>query len=193
MIMTPGLRKFALTAHITSSVGVLGAVASFLALALAGLNSQDPQTVRAAYPAMELTAWYVIVPLVFASLLTGFVQSLGTPWGLFRHWWVLAKLLVSVVVAIVLLLQMELIGYLADISAETRLSSTDFRELRRSPVIHAAGGLLVLLLPVALSLYKPRGLTRYGWCKQRAGCDAALRQRSCQALGRREYYRKKGR
>ncbi len=34
MIMTPGIRKFALTAHVTSSVGVVGAVAGFLALAL---------------------------------------------------------------------------------------------------------------------------------------------------------------
>jgi hypothetical protein len=29
MTMTPGLRKFALTAHVTSSVGWLGAVAAF--------------------------------------------------------------------------------------------------------------------------------------------------------------------
>ena len=29
----------------------------------------------------------------------------------------------------------------------------------------AAGGLLVLLIPVVLSVTKPRGLTRYGWRK----------------------------
>ncbi len=34
--MTPIVRKFALTAHITFSVGWLGAVAGFLALAIAG-------------------------------------------------------------------------------------------------------------------------------------------------------------
>jgi hypothetical protein len=38
MAMTPRLRKFALTAHVTSSVGWLGAVAAFLALAVAGLT-----------------------------------------------------------------------------------------------------------------------------------------------------------
>ncbi|RWB99013.1 hypothetical protein [Mesorhizobium sp.] len=169
MIMTPGLRKFALTAHVTSSVGTLGAVAGFLALAVAGLNSEDSQMVRAAYLAMELTAWYVIVPLALASLLTGLVQSLGTPWGLLRHYWVVTKLLLTVLVTIVLLLQMELIGYLADVSAETMLSSADLRVLRMSPMIHAAGGLLVLLVPVVLSLYKPRGLTPYGWRKQHEG------------------------
>ncbi len=171
MIMTPSLRKFALTAHVTSSVGTLGAVAGFLALAVAGLNSADSQVVRAAYLAMELTAWYVIVPLVLASLATGLVQSLGTNWGLFRHYWVVMKLFLNVLVTIVLLLQLELIGYLADVS-ETMLSSADLRGLRMSPVIHAAGGLLVLLVPVVLSLYKPRGLTPYGWRKQYEGSMA---------------------
>ena len=65
MIMSPGLRKFALTAHVTSSIGWFGAVAAFLALAIAGLTSQDAQIVRAAYLAMELTTWFVIVPLAF--------------------------------------------------------------------------------------------------------------------------------
>ena len=122
--------------------------------------------VRAAYLAMDLTAWFVIVPLVLAALLTGPIQSLSTTWGLFRHYWVLMKLLLTFLITIVLLLQMELISYLASVAAETTLSSADLRALRRSPVLHAAGGLLVLLVPVALSLYKPRGMTRYGWRKQ---------------------------
>ncbi|MBA3448881.1 MAG: DUF2269 family protein [Pseudaminobacter sp.] len=166
MIMTPGLRKFALSAHVTSSVGTLGAVAGFLALAIAGLVSRDAQMVRVAYLAMEVTTWFVIVPLVFASLLTGVVQSVGTPWGLFRHYWVLVKLLLTVFVTVVLLLQLELIGYLADAASEPNFSSADLSELKRSPVIHAAGGILALLIPVALSLYKPRGMTRHGWRKQ---------------------------
>ncbi len=166
MTMAPRLRKFALTAHITSSVGLLGAIAGFLALALAGLTSQNSPMVRASYLAMELTAWFVIVPLAFASLFSGIVQSLGTRWGLVRHWWVLVKLQLSVFAAIVLLLKMELICYLAGVAAERILSSTDFRQARTELVVHASGGLLVLLVPVALSVYKPRGMTRYGWRKQ---------------------------
>jgi len=166
MAMTPRLRKLTLTAHVTSSVGTLGAVAAFLVLAVAGLTSQDAQTVRAAYVAMELTAWFVIVPLVFAALLTGLVQALGTPWGLLRHYWVLVKLLLTVLTIVVLLLQMDGISYVASVAAETTLSSADLLGLRRSIRTHAAGGLLVLLVPVALSLYKPQGMTRYGWRKQ---------------------------
>jgi hypothetical protein len=164
--MAACLRKFALTAHITSSVGLLGAIACFLALAVAGLASPDAPMVRAAYLAMELTTWFVIVPLAFASLLTGIEQSLGTAWGLFRHWWVLMKLLLTVFATIVLVLKMELISYVASVAAETALSSADLRKARIELVIHAGGGLLVLLVPIVLSEYKPRGMTRYGWRKQ---------------------------
>jgi hypothetical protein len=110
MTMTTGVRKFALTAHVTSSVGLLGSIAAFLALAIAGLTSQDIKMVRAAYLAMELIARFVIVPLAFASLLTGLIQSLGTPWGLFRHYWVVVKLLLTVFATVVLLVKMELRG-----------------------------------------------------------------------------------
>ncbi|ATU94473.1 hypothetical protein [Phyllobacterium zundukense] len=166
MIMTPRLSKFALTVHVTFSVSLLGAVAGFLALAVAGLIGRDAQIVRGAYVAMDVTAWYVIVPLTFASLITGIIQSLGTTWGLFRHYWVVAKLLLTILVTIVLLLQMGLISHTARVAAETTLSSADLFEARISLVAHAAGGLLVLLLPVVLSVYKPRGRTRHGARKQ---------------------------
>ena len=166
MTMTPRLRKFALTAHVTSSVGWLGSVAGFLALAIAGLTSQDARMVRAAYLAMELTAWFVIVPLSLAAPLTGLVQSLGTTWGLFRHYWVLVKFLITIPSTIVLLLHMRPITYLADVAAETTLSNADLRGLRIQLVVDAGAALLVLLVATTLSVYKPRGMTQYGRRKQ---------------------------
>lgn len=167
MTMTPSLRKFALTVHVTSSLGLLGSIAAFLALAIAGLTTQDTQIIRAAYPAMDLTARFVIVPLAFASLLTGFIQSVGTPWGLFRHYWVLAKLLLTLFATTVLLAKMKLIGYAAKLAVEAILSRPDLRVVGIELAVHAAGGLLVLLVPAVLSVYKPRGLTPYGQRKQR--------------------------
>jgi hypothetical protein len=164
--MTPSFRKLVLTAHITVSVGWLGAVAAFLALAIAGLTSGDAQMVRTAYAAMELTARFVIVPLAFASLLSGLIESVGTPWGLFRHYWVLAKLLLTTFATIVLLAKMPLIGYAARRAAETTSSSADLHRVGTQLAVHAIGGLLVLLLITALSVYKPWGLTGYGQRKQ---------------------------
>jgi hypothetical protein len=56
---------------------------------------------------MESIGWFVIVPLCFASLLTGLVMPLGTAWGLFRHYWVVAKLLIAIVATILLLVHAE--------------------------------------------------------------------------------------
>ncbi|MBA2455119.1 MAG: hypothetical protein H0V48_01050 [Nocardioidaceae bacterium] len=164
--MTPRLRKFALTAHVVSSVGWLGAVAGFLVLAVAGLTSQDAQMVRAAYLAMELITWFVIVPLSLASLLTGLVQSLGTTWGLSRHYWVVAKLLLTVLATAILLVHTQPISYVARVAAETTLSSADLRGLRIQLVADAGAALLVLLVTTTLSVYKPRGMTPYGRRKQ---------------------------
>jgi hypothetical protein len=161
------LRKFALTAHVISSVGWLGAVVAVLALAIAGRGSGGEQTVRAAYLAMELTAWSVLAPLAIASLLTGLVQSLTTKWGLFRHYWVVAKLLITVVATIVLLLYTQTLGSLADVAAQTTFSGHE-RTMLRTPsvVLHAGIALLLLLAATALAVYKPRGVTRYGWRRQ---------------------------
>jgi hypothetical protein len=167
--MTPAFRKLALTAHVASSVGWLGAVAAFLAIAVAGLTSQDAQMVRSADLAMNLTAWFVIVPLCFASLLTGVISSLGTPWGLFRHYWVLVKLLLTVVATLVLLVHMQPISLLGAEATKTTstLSSADLHGMRNLLVTAAAATVVVLLVLTTLSVYKPRGMTRYGWRKQR--------------------------
>jgi hypothetical protein len=164
--MTPGLRKFVRTAHVIFSVGWLGTVAGFLALAIAGLTSQDIQIVRASYLAMELITRYVIVPLSFAPLLlTGPILSLGTPWGLFRHYWIVVKLLINILSTVILLVHMQPISYLSRVAAAGTLSSAD-RGAQVQLVVAAAAGLLALLVATALAVYKPRGMTPYGWRKQ---------------------------
>jgi hypothetical protein len=165
--MAPRLRRFALTAHVACSVGWLGAVAVFLALAVAGLTSEDVRLVRAAYVTMDWAAWFVLVPLSIASLLTGLVQAFGTKWGLFRHYWVLAKLLINLFATVVLLLYTQTLGALGDIAAQTTLSKHDLAVLRSpSPALHAGAALLLLLVATTLAVYKPRGMTPYGQRKQ---------------------------
>jgi hypothetical protein len=167
MALTPQLRKLTLTAHVTTSVGWLGAVIAFLTLSLTGLTSQDPQTVRGAYLVMEPTGWAVLVPLSLASLLTGLISSLGSSWGLFRHYWVLFKLAINLVATIVLLLYTQTLASLADAADATTLSGHELRGLRDpSPTLHAAAALLLLLVATTLAIYKPRGMTRYGQRKQ---------------------------
>jgi hypothetical protein len=165
MILSPRLRKFALIAHVASSVGWLGAVAAFLALGVVGLTNQDAETVRAVYLVMEPAAWLVLVPLAVASLVTGLVQSLGTAWGLFRHYWILFKLVINVVSTVVLLLYMSTFSSLADVAADRRADLDSVRSA--SPVLHAGLALVLLLVATTLAVFKPHGLTAYGQRKQR--------------------------
>lgn len=175
MTMTSRVRTFALTAHVTSSVGWLGAVGAFLALAIAGLTHQDQQMVRAAYLAMELVGWCVIVPLAFTSLPSGLLMSLGTEWGLFRHYWIVAKLLITLIATTLLLVHMQPVGHLAHVVAETTLARGELAGLRIQLVADAGAGLVALLLATALSVYKPRGMTPYGRRKQSYTAKAAER------------------
>jgi hypothetical protein len=159
--MSPSLRKLVLTLHVTCSVGWLGTVAVFLMLAISGLVASDPLVVRAVYIATELVGWYAIVPLCFASLATGIIEGLGTPWGLVSHYWVVIKLLIAVVASGLLVLHMRPIEYLARVAAETSLSHGE-RAAQVQIVADAALALIALGAATTLSVYKPRGVTTYG-------------------------------
>ena len=163
--MRPGLRKAALAAHLSVSVGWLGAVVAYLALDVTVATSQDPLTVRAAWIAMGLVGIWVIVPLALASLMTGLVMALGPKWGLFRHWWVLISFLLTVFATLVLLNETRVIAGGAALAADS--STAGDRLLSLPPTLpHSIGGLVVLLVVQVLNIYKPPGLTRYGWRKQ---------------------------
>jgi hypothetical protein len=164
-VTRPRVRKFALTAHVAFSVGWLGAVAAFLAVAVVGLTSKDAQTVRGAYLVMDPASWFVLVPLAFASLLTGLLQSLVTPWGLFRHYWVLFKLLINLLATLVLLMYTATFDVLADVARDPQADLDEVQSA--SPLLHAAAALVLLLVATTLAVYKPQGVTPYGRRKQR--------------------------
>ena len=166
--MPSRLRKAVLVAHVASSVGWLGAVAVFLALAITGYTTADEWTLRAAYTTMEIIGWTALVPLSALTLLTGIVQAVGTPWGLIRHYWVLIKLLITVVATAILLLYMETLAVLADAAVQQTPKGIATDMLPNfSPILHSAAALIVLFVALGLSIYKPRGLTGLGTLKRR--------------------------
>jgi hypothetical protein len=166
MILGPGIRKLVRTAHVTCTVGWLGAVAGFLALAVVGVSSQSAQMVSAAYLSMEVITRYVIVPLSLVPLLlTGPLLSLGTPWGLFRHYWIVVKLLINILSTLILLVHVQPIRHLSHAAASGTLSVAD-HSLQIQMVVASGAGLLALLACTGLAVYKPRGMTPYGWRRQ---------------------------
>jgi hypothetical protein len=159
-MMTPALRKFTFTTHITASVGWVGAVLAFLALAVIGLTSEDELTVRGAYLVMAPAAWFVLVPLAHASLLSGIALSLGTTWGLFRHYWVVLKLLITVFATVILLIYMGTFRQMTGVAADPVVDLAVVRNA--SPIVHAILALILLLAATVLGVYKPLGMTAYG-------------------------------
>ena len=168
--MRPSLRKLTITAHVTFSVGWLGAVAAFLVLSIAGLTSQDAEVVRGAYLSMNLISRFVIIPMCFAALGTGLLQALGTPWGLFRYYWILLKFGLAIFATFALLVHQ--FGVMAE--AEKRISgaaaetlfSADLGPLKTELVRAPSLAIVLLLVAASLGVYKPWGLTRYGRRKQ---------------------------
>lgn len=148
--LTPRWRKVFLTVHVISSVGLLGADCAILALVIAGTLHGDPVTV---YPAAYLLSTVLIVPLALASLVTGVLQGLLTRWGLFQHWWIFIKLVLTLggtVLAVFVLV--PALGAAASTAAAGQVPPDPFALVKDS-----SGASGVLILTVVLSVFKPFG------------------------------------
>jgi hypothetical protein len=162
--MGPALRKTVLTTHIVTSVGWLGATVGILALAVAGVHSADVGSLSAAYHGTELIWRFVVLPFSFAALVTGLVAALGSPWGLFKHYWVLTKFLVTAAAIALLLLHTKtmlpaLMAQAAEASSVTQPAGSHHGGMdpKTHLVVAATGTTLLLLFTTALSVFKPWG------------------------------------
>jgi hypothetical protein len=160
--MTGWVRKLGIVVHVVLSAGWLGAVAAFLALALAALGS-DQALSRAAFVGMDLIGRWVLVPLSVGALASGIVQSIGTKWGLVRHYWVLVKLLLTIAsTAILLLHQFTAVEEAARLATQTAAGTSE--PLRRFGIqLLADAGLAAVVLTIitVIAIYKPWGLTPF--------------------------------
>jgi hypothetical protein len=126
--------------------------------------------VRGAYLSMNLISRFVIIPMCFAALATGLLQALGTPWGLFRYYWILLKFGLAIFATFALLVHQ--FGVMAEAAkrvsgaAAEILFNDDFGPLKTELVRAPSLAILLLLAAASLGVYKPWGLTRYGRRKQ---------------------------
>ncbi|MFC3893436.1 hypothetical protein ACFOWZ_18325 [Lentzea rhizosphaerae] len=78
--------------HVVTSVGWLSQAVALFALLLYGLNTGDVNAFRMA----RVLDHHVLAFMGAASAFSGMMLSATTPWGYFRHWWVLAKFVITV-------------------------------------------------------------------------------------------------
>jgi hypothetical protein len=124
------------------------------------MTSQDEQTVRGACLVMAPAAWFVLVPLAHASLLSGIALSLGTAWGLFRHYWVVLKLLITAFATVILLIYMGTFRQMAGVATDPVVNLEVVRNA--SPIVHSILAIILLIAATVLGVYKPFGMIDYG-------------------------------
>ncbi len=143
------LRSVLRALHVVFSIGWAGSVAVFLVVA-------DARIWAGVYAALQVTMWWAVVPLAGLSLLTGIGVSLVTRWGLTRHYWVLFKLVLTVVATGALVLHTGV----ADTAAHASLQvGMDFSAVRLQLMVDAVAALVVLVVVMILGFVKPRGTT----------------------------------
>jgi Predicted integral membrane protein (DUF2269) len=145
--LSPLTRRAVLTAHIIASVGLLGDVAAVLAVNVRAATTTDPGFASASYELLEMFSLVFGIPLSFAALISGLILGLGSKWGVLRHAWVTAKL--------VLLLSVILIGAVV-IGPATSEMQTGTGDAESWLIAAAAWDVLALALATTLSVYKPR-------------------------------------
>ncbi len=160
------LRMGVLVVHVLSSVGFLGAVASFFCLAVSGLSYGEPELSQGLYAAMNLITLMVILPTCLLSSVSGLILSAVTPWGYVRHWWVIVKIAIAVSSTFALFLHLDAVSDMVP-KAGSMTGEAQFGAERIQLVAASGLAVLALVTATALSIIKPRGLTRYGWARTR--------------------------
>lgn len=144
-------REVALILHVLTSVGWFGIAVAVVVCAIAARATADQAFAHALYRVMAASPW-LSVPAGLTAAATGTLVALGSRYGLIRHWWVVVKVLLTVVV----------------ITADALLVSVLAREAaatdHAAPPLYGStvGHVVALVIATALSVIKPRGLTPWG-------------------------------
>jgi hypothetical protein len=160
-------RAALLTVHVAVSVGWLGLDGALVALEVTGLSAGDPVVQGGIAAAMGTLASWVLIPVVFMSLVSGLVLALSTPWGLVRHWWVLAKCGIAVALTAT--------GLLLMLPRLDQIAAGEGEPVQMQTLFARSLALVLLLAATGLSVVKPWGKTPHGRVVQAAGKRPAKR------------------
>jgi hypothetical protein len=158
--MRPRTRKIALTAHVATSVGWLGAAYTMVMLTVCGLVSNDTALRLACYEITHLFDEVVMIPLGFSMLASGLIVSLGTKWGLVKYRWVLTKFVLSI--ALLIVIPILSVPRLEPLMYQLRNGLPVATGLAAAQVAIAVGAVVLLSAVTTISVFKPWGRTRWG-------------------------------
>jgi hypothetical protein len=164
--VSPRTYRFLLTVHLLVSVAWLGIVAAKLMLGIAAVLSDTAVVAMGRFNAMDVlnTAF---PPLAIATVISGVALSLGTKWGLLRHYWVATKLALTVgVIGTAVQLGDGLVRAAMTATTGGSAGGDSILDLATAPTTLliglSAAHLAMLVLATVLSVHKPWGRTRLG-------------------------------
>ena len=162
--LSPGQRKLVLAAHIVVSVGLLGISAAMLVLGTVAAATPDPGTSSAAYRSMGIFTRGVIQPAAVGALVTGVILSLGTKWGLLEHYWIVAKLALTVAAVLcgIFVVRPLVQQAIAATSGAAPLTTPDPGSGPMLLIATSAANVLMLGAATVISVYKPWGAIARG-------------------------------
>jgi uncharacterized membrane protein len=151
-------RKPLLVAHVIASGIWLGAVSANLFFGIAAATTGRTDLADAFYAVMDRLVNNLMPAAAIATLATGLALSLATKWGLLRHHWVLAKLLLGIATVVVGVTAID--GAIQDTIASRETAGSVGASDLLLPAIGATPTMLVIATILAIT--KPRRLTRRG-------------------------------
>jgi hypothetical protein len=154
--LSPRVRKALVAAHTIVAVGWLGIVVAKLVLEIVGLRTGDQEIARAGFLSMQVLDRAAFPPAAVATLVTGIVLSVGTAWGLFKHWWIVVKLALTLAVVVT---------GIAFVGAWTEAAASSTVAVGRGSAAAwligmGAAHLLMLVGATVISVFKPWGQIR---------------------------------
>ncbi|WP_188189281.1 hypothetical protein [Nonomuraea sp. SYSU D8015] len=154
--MRPRIRKTVLVIHIVASVALVGEVWGLVALNTAAALTEDLELAHSAYRLMPILVFAGGIPLSLTALATGITLGLTSHWGLFRHYWVVIKLVLLVAVICVGMFLFDPEGMAAATEGARPAAATR----QWGQVAALSTQIVMLLVATALSVFKPRGKLR---------------------------------
>lgn len=94
--LSPSVRKVLVAAHVLVGVGWFGITFAKLVLEIVAFRTGNPDVSRVGLMFMQALDRAVFPPVALATLATGVILSVGTAWGLFKHWWIVVKLVLTI-------------------------------------------------------------------------------------------------
>jgi hypothetical protein len=149
-----------LVVHIGAAGAWIGVDVMVAVLVAAGWISDDPATRGAAY---QTLGRFAVAPMLVSSLLcatTGLLLGLMGKWGLARYWWVLVKLVITLVLCTLIIVALRPgMGEVTAVGvtiAEGGTTTKDLTTLFYPPAV----SLSALSVALVLSVFKPWGRVR---------------------------------